>query len=121
MVPMLTCGLLRSNFAFATAGPPQDCCRPSILLIAWRFGWIWTGPTARTRWRRGCLPRHLVWGPGISRAGRSVGDDSSPTDRSGHSPLTSVFTGRLRLPAVRVRWRVLGSSFAVHLRDDLLG
>src|ERR1700712_5540646 len=24
MVPMLTCGLLRSNFAFATAGPPQD-------------------------------------------------------------------------------------------------
>src|SRR5215210_6341688 len=24
MVPMLTCGLVRSNFAFATVGPPQD-------------------------------------------------------------------------------------------------
>src|SRR5882724_10494033 len=25
MVPMLTCGLVRSNFAFATGGPPNEC------------------------------------------------------------------------------------------------
>src|SRR6476646_6120839 len=80
MVPMLTCGLLRSNFAFATAGPPQDCCRPSIRMIAWRYGWIWTGPTARTRRRRGCLPHHLRLGPEQGSGGWSVGEEPSPTD-----------------------------------------
>src|ERR1700712_3423988 len=47
MVPMLTCGLLRSNFAFATAGPPQDCddppCDPSSGHQGVR-GWIWSWP-----------------------------------------------------------------------------
>src|SRR4029077_14978653 len=48
MVPMLTCGLLRSNFAFATAGPPQDLMmrRATSVLSSGRQGvggWIWTG------------------------------------------------------------------------------
>src|SRR6478672_2791790 len=81
MVPMLTCGLLRSNFAFATAGPPQDCCRPSIVVIAWRYGWIWTGPTARTRRRRGCLPHHLRLGPEQGSGGWSVGEEPRPPTR----------------------------------------
>src|ERR1700712_169429 len=47
IVPMLTCGLLRSNFAFATAGPPQDCDDPPrdpVLRSSGVRGWIWSWP-----------------------------------------------------------------------------
>src|SRR4051812_44961558 len=41
IVPMLTCGLLRSNFAFATAGPPQDCDdAPRDHLVSARRWWV---------------------------------------------------------------------------------
>ena len=34
----------------------------AIVPIGGRCGWIWTGPTARTRRQRGCLPHHLrLW------------------------------------------------------------
>src|SRR5215218_1860306 len=46
MVPMLTCGLVRSNFAFATVGPPQDSwgVQPLVSLVLP----VWTGSGA---WR----------------------------------------------------------------------
>src|ERR1700712_2465449 len=31
MVPMLTCGLVRSNFALATGAPPVDCCLTRVV------------------------------------------------------------------------------------------
>src|ERR1700712_1985469 len=41
IVPMLTWGLLRSNFAFATAGPPQDCDdRPDRHTSSSRRSWV---------------------------------------------------------------------------------
>src|SRR6478736_5834905 len=111
MVPMLTCGLLRSNFAFATAGPPQDCCRPSIRLIAWRYGWIWTGPTARTRRRRGCLPHRLRLGPERGSGGWPAGEVALT-----RRPATSLAGGhRARLVGSGdLRYESAGASSGPH-------
>ena len=43
-------------------------------MIAWRYGWIWTGPTARTRRRRGCLPHRLRLGPERGSGGWAAGE-----------------------------------------------
>src|SRR5215212_2847307 len=46
MVPMLTCGLVRSNFAFATVGPPQDSWGVQPL-----SGWCGRSGRDRGTWR----------------------------------------------------------------------
>src|SRR5664279_2583489 len=147
MVPMLTCGLLRSNFAFATAvllrtllmrhaTSGTDCGRQGV------GGWIWTGidvdpgpvtvrrvtpPSRLWRLRTAThsdqsVPLGVIQlsnsGHRLTlRASASLYQLAKPTGKLRSSALCPLLDSR-RTPGLG-RWRSLVSSFAAHPRARL--
>src|SRR6478672_11185665 len=121
MVPMLTCGLLRSNFAFATAVLLRTVRCALSLCAGWtvelvrRCGWIWTEPLpARTR-------------DAGTRLGADIptvqGTDGHAADASGSDPIPRDMKlcderGAGGCPRGSLSRR-LGDDFLGHVRGDL--
>src|SRR5664279_6322 len=122
MVPMLTCGLLRSNFAFATAvllrtllmrhaTSGTDSGRQGV------GGWIWTGFSVEP----GPVTVEVRKPPTIPTVQGTDGRAVGPIRTPGITCSRQVAIGRRDHNApLRTRWRSLVSSFACRLRDDFL-
>src|SRR5829696_1763433 len=101
MVPMLTCGLVRSNFAFATVGPPVDC-RAGTSLSEVLLSGAGVAP-ARCYWPVAFAESLLGPGPAplLGRLGRPAmltGPSPSRSPRLGPGP--APLLGRLGRPAM---------------------